>query len=132
MKKAIAAALVGMIALVSLAACKSDADVASDNISKAADNFEIGRRITVVNGITDKYLLVIEGYCSLGNNDKPGELSVTCKDVDGYQGVKKYFVTLSDNVIVLTEQLVAAQVSTSHSRVVFKPETIIPDIRVGG
>jgi hypothetical protein len=132
MKKLVVAALAGVVALAGLTGCMSDADIASENVSKAADNFEVGRRVTVVNGITDKYLLVIEGYCSLGNSDKEREISVTCKDVTGYGGFKKYFVTLSDNVIVLTEQLQASQVSTERSRVVFKPESIIPDIRVGG
>lgn len=132
MKKLVLAVVASLAVLTTLGACSSDADIASENVSKAADNFEIGRRITVVNGITDKYLLVIEGYCSLGNNDKTRELSVTCKDVAGYGGFKKYFITLSDNVIVLTEQLQASQVSTERSRVVFKPEQIIPDIRVGG
>jgi len=111
MKKLVVAALAGVVALAGLTGCMSDADIASENVSKAADNFEVGRRVTVVNGITDKYLLVIEGYCSLGNSDKEREISVTCKDVTGYGGFKKYFVTLSDNVIVLTEQLQASQVT---------------------
>ena len=65
--------------LLLLSGCSSDADIASHNVSKAADNFEIQRRIIFVNGITDKYLLVIEGRCSLGNFDAERELSVTCK-----------------------------------------------------
>ena len=41
--------------------CSSDATIASQNISKAADMFEIDRRIVFLNGITDTYLLSIEG-----------------------------------------------------------------------
>jgi len=33
-----------------------DATVVSDNISKAADNFEVNRRIVMFNGITDDAL----------------------------------------------------------------------------
>lgn len=57
--------------LTGLSACSSDADVVSKNISKAADQFEIQRRIVFFNGITDTYLMTIEGRCSLGNFDGP-------------------------------------------------------------
>ncbi len=130
MKKAIVAALAGVLALVGVAGCKTKADVASENLSKAADNFEIFRQIVFINGITDSYLEEIDGYCSLGNSDKPGELSVTCKQPDG--SFTKDFVGLSDNVTYVVHQVDGANVSTSHYRVVFKPETIVPDIRVGG
>ena len=107
------------------AACTSDADVASHNLSKAADNFEVLRRVVFYNGITDQYIFSIEGYCSLGNSDKARELSVTCKVGSEY---KKHFLGLSDNVTFFVEQLEGANVSTSHYRVVFKPSTIVPDI----
>ena len=74
----------------------SDADVASENLSKAADQFEITRRIVFYNGITGEYILTIEGLCSLGNYDAAGSLSVTCKT--GANEFKKHFLGLSDNV----------------------------------
>lgn len=55
--------LVPALAVLALAGCSSDADVASDNLSKAAEQFEVNRRIVFFNGITDKYLLTIEGRC---------------------------------------------------------------------
>lgn len=109
-----------------MAACSSDADVASKNVSNAADNFEVPRRIIFINGITDKYLLTIEGYCSLGNNDKSGELSVTCKVPGGF---KKDFLGLSDNVTYMVEQLDPKSVSSDHYVVNFKPESLVPDIQ---
>lgn len=120
----IVAALAGL--LLAAAGCSSDADVASNNLSTAADNFEIERRIVFVNGITDKYLLVIEGRCSLGNFDAERELSVTCKIGD--DKYVKHFLGLSDNVTYVVEQTEAASVSAYHYRVVFKPEEILPDI----
>jgi len=102
------------------------ADVASRNLSMAADNFEVMRRIVFYNGITDSYMLEIVGLCSLGNNDKPGKLSVTCKvDHDKY---KKHFLGLSDNVTFMAEQLDSVDVSTFHYRVMFRPQTILPDV----
>lgn len=125
-KAAVLAALAGVLLL---AGCSSDADIASHNVSKAADNFEIQRRIIFVNGITDQYLLVIEGRCSLGNFDAERELSVTCKVSDDNGGTYvKHFLGLSDNVTYVVEQTKAARVSAYHYRVVFKPEEIIPDI----
>lgn len=104
----------------------SDADVASHNLSKAADNFEIDRRIVFYNGITGGYILEIEGKCSIGNKDTPGKMSVTCKTAsDEY---KKHYLGLSDNVTFFSEQIKAKNVSAYHYRVTFKPQTILPDI----
>jgi hypothetical protein len=122
-KVLIVAALTGLLVV---SGCSSDADIASKNLSTAADNFEIQRRIVFLNGITDTYLLVIEGRCSLGNFDAERELSVTCKISDD-QFVKHY-LGLSDNVTYFVEQTKAASVSEYHYRVVFKPEELLPDI----
>lgn len=118
-------ALAGVAA--GLAAC-SDADIASQNLSTAADNFEIQRRIVFYNGITGEYVLTLEGLCSLGNNDKAREISVTCKT--GPNAYKKHFLGLSDNVTFFAEQIDAAPGDVYHYRVVFKPAAIIPNIDI--
>ncbi|AGN33783.1 hypothetical protein PANG_00064 [Paenibacillus phage PG1] len=115
-----------ILMLVMLTAC-TDADVASTNLSKAADNFEINRRVVFYNGITDTYLLTIEGRCSLGNaDDRSQQVTVTCKT--GEDEYKKHFLGLSDNVTYFAEQVESAKVSAYHYRVTFKPQTILPDI----
>lgn len=111
-----------------LAGCSSDADIASHNLSKAADQFKIQRRIVFYNGITGEYILTLEGLCSLGNFDSAGELSVTCKT--GPDAYKKHFLGLSDNVTYFAEQLESANVSVYHYKVIFKPASIIPDVDV--
>ena len=126
-KKLILGLGLGAILVTTLSAC-SDADTASRNLSVAADNFEINRRIVFYNGITDAYIMTIEGLCSLGNNDDPGELTVTCKT--GPNLFKKHFLGLSDNVTYFAEQIDSANVSTYHYRVIFKPAAIIPDIEI--
>lgn len=128
MKKAITIALLTLLSVVALAGCTSAADMASTNLSTAADNFEIERRVVFFNGITDKYLLTIEGRCSLGNDDPSQYLSVTCKT--GPRTYKKHFLGLSDNVSYFVEQIESAEVSPYHYRVMFRPTTIIPDIDV--
>jgi hypothetical protein len=126
MKKAIAT----ILATAVLAGCSADADVASRNLSKAADMFEINRRIVFYNGITGEYMLTIEGLCSLGNHDAAGTLSVTCKTSP--TTFKKHFLGLSDNVTFFVEQMEPSQASVFHYRVVFKPQIIVPDIDFRG
>lgn len=109
------------------AAC-NDADIASRNISKAADNFEVSRRVVFYNGITGEYMLTIEGLCSLGNQDRSREVTITCKT--GPAEYKKHFLGLSDNVTYLAEQIEPVKASVYHYRVVFKPAVIIPDFEV--
>jgi hypothetical protein len=108
--------------------CQSDADIASKNMSKAADNFEVSRRVVFYNGVTGDYMMTIEGLCSLGNYDKARELSLTCKT--GPTTYKKHFLGLSDNVTFFVEQLEPVKVSTYHYRVIFKPASIVPDIEI--
>jgi len=118
--------LVVLILLVS--GCAAPSNTASYNLSKAADQFEINRRIVFYNGITGDYILVIEGLCSLGNTDPSGELSVVCKT--GNEQYKKHFLGLSDNVTYFAEQIDAVDASPYYYRVVFRPTTIVPDIEV--
>ena len=118
--------IAGLSSLGVLAACDRPADVASRNLSHAADNFQVNRRVVFFNGITDKYLMSIEGLCSLGNYDKARELTVTCKT--GQDSYKKHFLGLSDNVSFFAEQIEDQKVSAYHYKVVFRPQTIIPDV----
>jgi hypothetical protein len=118
-------ALVAVVMMVAAVGC-SDADLASHNLSKAADQFEVTRRVVFYNGITDSYMLTIEGRCSLGNNDSPGQLTVTC--MVGPKEYKKHFLGLSDNVTYFVEQTEGVAASPYRYRVIFKPDMIVPDI----
>lgn len=117
-----------LIGLVSLAACDRDAQVASRNLSRAADMFEIDRRVVFYNGINGEYILNVEGRCSI--TDQGNQLEVTCKT--GPDAFKKHFLGLSDNVTYFAEQLEPKGVSVYHYRVIFKPQAIIPDIDFRG
>lgn len=129
----IAAIAVVFMLACGLSACKSKADTASENISKAADNFEINRRIIFYNGITGQYMLTIEGRCSLGNYDPSSVLTVTCKvnpSSDPTEAYRKYFLGLSDNVTYMVEQTSDAHVSSYHTAIYFRPSTILPDPKI--
>ncbi|MCY3769913.1 MAG: hypothetical protein OXG56_11215 [Gammaproteobacteria bacterium] len=117
-----------LVAVLFLVGCSDDAKIASRNLSKSADNFEIDRRVVFYNGITDSYMLTIEGRCSI--QDQVNQLEVTCKV--GPDQYKKHFLGLSDNVTYFAEQLKTANVSVYHHRVTFKPQQIVPDIDFRG
>ena len=109
---------------LSMIGCDTDANIASRNLSKAADMFEIERRIVFYNGITDTYILSIEGRCSVEfYSDK---FTVTCKT--GENQFVKHYLGRADNVFPFVEQLETADVSTYRYKVIFKPLSIIPDI----
>jgi len=118
--------IVALLALAMLTTACDDATVASYNMVKAADNFEINRRIVFVNGITDSYLLEIEGKCSIEADTLDLQLEVICKTGD--EQYKKHFLGLSDNVFYVVEQLEPVHASAYHYRLTFKPQLIVPDI----
>jgi|SRR6185503_3944703 len=125
-KLTVALGALGLV--VSLAACSSSADVASANISTDADYFKVERKITFYNGITGQDMLVITGLCSRGNNDKDKEVTITCKTGDNTY--VKDFLGLSDNVTYMIEQIAPDQADPYHYSVVWRPETVIPNISV--
>jgi len=114
-----------VVVLLVIVGC-SDAEVASANLSKSADMFEITRRVVFYNGITNDYILVVEGRCSIHEDNVDDQLELTCKT--GPNEYKKHFLGLSDNVTYFAEQIEAASVDDYRYRVIFKPETIVPDI----
>ena len=126
MKKLYSFLAAGLIAL-SLTAC-DDSEVATRNLIKAADNFEVNRRIVFYNGITDTYMLEIEGRCSIDLNKNNTAFNVIC-DV-GNGNYKRHTLVLSDNVTAFVEQIEPNKVSKNFYRVTFKPSTIIPNIDI--
>ena len=122
--------IVGAIALgvaVTVNGC-TDAEVVSHNLSKAADMFEIKRRIVFYNGITDKYILQVEGLCSIEQKHSGTQLAVTCKT--GANEYKKHFLGLSDNVTYFAKQIDGESANKYRYRVIFKPSAIVPNIDV--
>ena len=116
--------LMAILAITIFVGCGTDADIASHNLSKAAEQFEINRRVVFYNGITDSYILSVEGLCSVEfYTDK---FTVTCKT--GPNEFKKHYLGRADNVFPFVEQLEPAKASAYHYKVIFKPQSIVPDI----
>ena len=121
--------ILAILAIPFMFACsRDDAHLVSDNISKAADNFEVMRRIVFINTNTGEYLLTIEGLCSIGSARETSAVTVTCKV--GPSSYKKHALGLSMNTAYVSEHIDASNVSASHYRVTYKPLSIIPDIEI--
>lgn len=128
MKKIFAMSILAMSA-VGLTACYSDADKVSDNIATAAEQFEVQRTIVGINGITGETILYVEGRCSFKSSG--GRFDVTCKY--GPDEYRKHTFIMGDQDSVSVTQEHSIDASEYHTRIVLKPQNIIPafDIEVG-
>lgn len=129
MKRIVAAGAAAVLA-VGLAGCASDADKASENLSTAAESFEVQRTIVAVNGITGERIFFAEGRCSMESAESflAGALEITCKQ--GPDEYRKHFLLLGDQDSVAITQEKAIDVSEYHTRIVLKPQNVIPEFDI--
>jgi len=130
--KLAAAGLTAIVATFALtgAACASDADRTSENIAIAAEAFEVQRTIVGINGISGETIFFAEGRCSF-EYPSDSRFDVTCKySPDEY---RKHTFVLGDQDSVVVSQEQSIDVSEYHTRIILKPQNIIPefDIMVG-
>lgn len=109
---------------IGLASC-SAADNVNHNLSQAADNFQVLRKITVYNARTDLIVMEMEGYMSLSNSST-NELVVTC--MTGPGEYKKNYIYLNEYVIYVVEDITGFATDPYHYKVHFY--TALPDIDV--
>lgn len=118
-KKHIAALLtLGLVVCTALTGC-TESEKVGYNISQQADNFNVTRKLTVINARTDTILLELTGTFSLSNNDT-NELEIICEVADGkYQ---KHFVYLNEYTIYVVEDISGSDVDKYHYEINFLPE----------
>lgn len=115
MKKKILCLCLGLVLMLgSLTGCswEDEADVASYNISKEADNFNIYRRVVVINNQSDETMLEFEGWCSIENNMDKNRLEITYRVGEGQY--YKDFVGLNDRTTYVITQIDGANVDKYH------------------
>lgn len=105
-----------------LTSCRQATRV-SYNIGKQADNFNVCRRLTVINARTDKPMFELVAYFSLSNNST-NELVVTCEV--GQCIYKQHYVYLNEWTLYVVEDLSGANVTPYHYEINFLPEMILP------
>lgn len=118
MKKVIAVITLACFICAAFAGC-TEADQVSQNISQEADNFNVTRKLTVLNARTDTILLNLTGTFALKNNSD-NELEVIIETAEGkYQ---KDYVYLNDYTMYVVEDISGSDVDKYHYEINFLPE----------
>lgn len=120
-KKVAALTMAALVGLGGLTAC-SQAERASYNVSKDADNFKVERRLAVINIITGEPQLEMIGKFSI--LDQGEQLEVTVKTEDGI--FKKHLIGLGAGVNYVVEDVSGSNVSSTRYQISYLPEAILP------
>ena len=113
-----------LLLIFSVCSCTA-AETVNYNLSQAADNFQVIRKITVYNARTDLIVLEMEGAMSLSNS-ATRELVVTC--MTGPNEYKKNYIYLNEYVIYVVEDISGTVTDPYHYKVHFY--TPMPDIDI--
>lgn len=123
MRKKLIALFMTAVMAVSFTGCR-EADKVSYNVSKEADNFNVVRRLTVINTRTDKCLMQMTGRISI--EDVTGGIAVLV-ELDRKKGIyQKHWVYLNDNTMYTVEDLNGVDVSRYAYEMEFMPQTLVP------
>ncbi len=117
MKKLLALVLALTLAC-SLSAC-TEADRVNANINQSADNFNVTRRLQVINARTDTPLFELIGNFSLSNNSA-NELVITVELEN--RTYKKHYVYLNEYTMYVVEDLSGSNVSPYHYEINVLPQ----------
>ncbi len=113
-----------IIFTLTLSGC-TKAERVNYNISEEADNFNVFRRVVVVNVMSDKILFELDGFFSIDVDELENQLEITCQtDEDTYS---KHFVGLSTMVAYTVEDLKGAKVDPYHYEIHYLPEGNVVD-----
>ena len=125
MKKIIAIMLTLMTLLVLTSCIESESERVRYNISQEADNFNVVRRVTVIDCITGDVLFQMSGKMSIYADTRDNQLEILVEDNGTYQ---KHIIGLSDNVTYVVEDLNlgANEVNQYRYEINFNPNMWIP------
>ena len=121
MKKKILLAVILVVAFALLSSCKQ-ADVVRRNLKREADDFNIRRRITVLNTRTDTPMMQITGLLSIEVDDD-GDLNITIEK-EPNQFVLNY-AHLSQDTTYIVEQIETKEVNKYQYEIKFYPTQLI-------
>lgn len=113
-----------LISLFGLAACR-ESDKVSHNISQEADNFNVIRRVAVINTRTDKIEFEVIGRISVDTEANKGKRLEILVETD--KGVyKKHMVNLTGWNMYVVEDIEGAKVNQYKYEINYMPESIVP------
>ncbi len=102
----------------------SQADRVSTNLSQDADNFNITRRLAVINCRSDKPVFELIGNFSIETDLADKQLEVVVEYEKGLY--KKHFIYLNEWITYTVEDVSGAYVDNYHYEFNYLPEMIIP------
>ena len=105
-----------------LGGCR-ESDKVSYNVSQEADNFNVIRRVAVINTRTDKIEFEVIGRISVDTNDSDKLVIIVEADKGIY---KKHLINMTEWTMYVVEDLEGAKVNEYKYEVNYMPETIIP------
>ena len=114
-------AMVLMLMLI-IVGCRQ-ADKVSRNLSLEADNFNVARKLTVINQRTDTILFQMTGNFSVQKEDD-GDLAIIGENEDGTY--YKHFIYLSSEISYIVEDLGKTGVNKHKYSINFNPRMIVP------
>lgn len=117
--------LLALIATVCCSACdENQAEIVSYNVSKEADNFNVTRRITVINARTDTVLMTMVGNMSITDHENGLDVLVEVdRETGNYQ---KHYIYTNENTVVLVEDVSGGNVSKYKYEIEIMPQTWVP------
>lgn len=121
MKKKIIITAVLIVTMMLLSAC-TQSDVVRSNLRREADDFNIRRRITVLNTRTDTPMMQITGLLSI-STDSDGDLNITIEKAPGEYVLN--FAHLSQDTTYIVEQIETKEVSKYQYEIKFYPSQLI-------
>ncbi|MBO1095613.1 hypothetical protein FQS90_03485 [Enterococcus casseliflavus] len=122
MKKVKGFLLVVAVALV-LTGCSRQAAKVSHNVSQEADNFNVVRRVAVINTLSSKVEFEVIGNISV-NTSNASKLEII---VEAEKGVyKKHLINMTQFNMYVVEDLEGADVNNFKYEVNYMPESIVP------
>lgn len=127
MKKKLIGMLVILLGVFVMAGCE-DADVASHNLSKDADNFKVQRKVTFINTITDKVLYTVEGNFAITADTEDNQLEITA--MTGKDTYQKHYLGLSPTTVYIVEQKEWVEANKYQFKINLKPKALVPDVEV--
>lgn len=123
MKKKLIAFATVVVAAVLMVSC-SKADRVSHNLSREADEMNITRKVTVINGITNQTIFQATGQMSIEYVEERKQLNIIALDDEG--NYKKHIIGISDNVSYVVEDVTGMKGIDTKYRMYFNPNMILP------
>ena len=110
--------------IIALFSACTESERVKFNVKQEADNFNVTRRITVINSRSDKVIIELIGNCSIQVDSEDKQLEVTSEIADGQYKID--YINLNEWTTYVVEDLSGADVSKYHYEFNYLPEAVQP------